>query len=251
MPNSNHLSQAIEDNKDTTSTILPFLVIIYSICVLSIDLLITFNVNFLLSWGMFNISLSDLLLKFSILRSSPIISLFENFDLYKFLFWFILPFIFFNKFIDFKWLSFKYWQKHDYIIFFLFCILCLSSLIFVILSPTLRMFYPGIGMMPYKQKILFFFQQFFWVISWLPGWEFLNRHLLLRACKQLLNGYGWFLVTIVETLYHIYKAMLEILGMFIFSIVACIWSLKRENNLMAFMCHFIIEIGLIFLLLFI
>lgn len=251
MSNNNYSSQEIEDNKDTPFTILPFLIVIYSICVLSIDLLITFNANLLFSWGILNFSLSDVLLKIPIFRNYPIINIFENFDLYKFIFWLVLPFFLFNKFIDFKWLSFKYWQKHDYIVFFLFCILCLSSLIFVILSPTLRMYYPSIGMIPYKQKVFFFFQQFFWIISWLPGWEFLNRHLLLRACRQISNEYGWFFVPIVETLYHIYKAMLEILGMFIFSLIACMWSLKKENNLMALMCHFIIEVGLIFLLLFI
>ncbi|MGC9053555.1 MAG: hypothetical protein ACP5KS_06685, partial [Candidatus Hydrogenedens sp.] len=241
-----------KDNIDTyseTSSLLPIFIIIYSISVLFIDLLITFDTTFIFSWGVLNFSLSDVLLKFPILKHSTYITIFDGFDLYKFIFWLILPFILFNRFIDFKWFSLKYWQKQDYLLFLFFCFLCLLSLIFVILSPTLRMFYPGAGVIPLSQKIQFFLQRFFWVISWLPGWEFLNRHLLLRACRQLSKGSGWFFVTITETIYHIFKPMLEILGMFIFSVVACIWSQKKENNLMAFFCHFIIEIGLIFLLL--
>jgi len=241
-----------QDNNDTsseTSLLVPIIIIIYSTSVLYIDLLITFNTHFLFSWGILNFTLSDVLYKFPLLKHYAFITVFDNFDLYKFIFWLILPFVLFNKFIDFQWFSLKYWQKQDYLIFLFFCLLCLFSLVFVILSPTLRMFYPGTGTIPISQKIQFFLQQFFWIISWLPGWEFLNRHLLLRACRQLSKGSGWFFVTIVETLYHIFKPMLEIFGMFIFSIVACLWSQKRENNLMAFFCHFIIEIGLIFILL--
>lgn len=245
-------NKTVEENNDinnASSLALPIFIIIYTVLILSIDLLITFNTHFFFSWGIFNITLSDILAKVPVIKGSIFILFFENFDLYKFFFWLIVPFIIFNKFIDFKWLSIKYWQRQDYIIFLLFCFLCLSSLVFVILSPTLRMYYPGMGLLPTKQKIIFFLQQFFWIISWLPGWEFLNRHLLLRACRQISKGYGWLGVTLVETLYHIYKAMLEILGMFVFSVIACIWSQRRENNLMAFFCHLIIEIGLIFILL--
>ncbi len=239
-----------KNSKETTPhRLLPILIIIYSVSVLSIDLLITFNINFFFSWGVFNFSLTDILIKIPFLRSYPYVYLFENFDLYKTIFWLLVPFILFNKFIDLQWLSIKHWQKQDYLVFLIFCLLCLSSLGFVFLSPTLQMFYPSMGSLPIKQKAIYFLQQFFWIISWLPGWEFLNRHLLLRACRELSKSYGWFFVTIVETLYHIYKAMLEILGMFIFSIVACLWSQKRENNLMAFFCHFIIEVGLILILL--
>lgn len=242
-------NQDSNETETKTSSLLPIIIIIYSISVLYIDLLITFNTHFFFSWGILNFRLSEVLFKLPTLKHYTFITVFDNFDLYKFIFWLILPFILFNKFIDFKWFSIKNWQKHDYIVFLSFCLLCLFSLIFVILSPTLRMFYPGTGDIPTSQKIQFFLQQFFWIISWLPGWEFLNRHLLLRACRQLSRGSGWFFVPIVETLYHIFKPMLEIFGMFIFSIVACIWSQKRENNLMAFFCHSIIEIGLIFLLL--
>ncbi len=237
-----------KEQNNITPLLFPTIIIIYSISVLFIDLLISFNANFIIHWGVFKLNLTDLLLKIPILKNFSFVTLFEYFDLYKFLFWLIIPFILFNKFIDFKWWSIKRWQKRDYILFSFFFLICFSSLIFVILSPTLQKYYPGMSTLPPKQKILISFQQIFWIISWLPGWEFLNRHLLLRACGQFSKRYGWFLVTVVETLYHISKALLEILGMFIFSFIACIWSQRKEDNLMAFLCHLIIEIGLIFIL---
>ena len=232
---------------------IPFLasitIIAYVISVLIIDTFITFDVHFILSWGKFSISLFDILNKVPVIKYYSYILIFQNFDATKFFLWLIFPFVLFYKFINFGWFSFRSWRKSDYILLSVFIVICLLSLVFVLVSPMLRMYYPGLRGIPFNQKMFFAIQQVLWVISWLPGWEFMNRHLLLRSCQQLSKNYVWLLVPVVETLYHIYKAMLEMTGMFIFSFFACWWSMKRENNIMAFLCHFAVEIGLIVLLL--
>jgi hypothetical protein len=228
---------------------LAVLIIIYTIAVFIIDLLATFDIHFIFNWGILNIDLSHLLNKIPVFKNSLFSFLFIEFDLRKFFLWLILPIIIFNKAVDFYWFSFKSWEKKDFFILLVLTLLCVSSLIFVILSPTLSSYYSGLKELPSKQKVIIFFQQILWIISWLPGWEFLNRHLLLRACRRLHKKYTWFLVPIVETAYHIPKPFLEMLGMSIFSLFACLWTLRKKNNLMAFLCHLFIELGLVILLL--
>ncbi|HOV34068.1 MAG TPA: hypothetical protein PLX23_11985 [Candidatus Hydrogenedens sp.] len=246
---NNHNNTNNDTNKISISTPLAISIIIYTISVLIIDLLATFNIHFIFNWGIFNIDLSYILNKIPAFRNSLFSFLFIDFDLRKFFLWLIIPIIIFNKAVDFYWFSFKSWKKNDYFILLGVSILCVASLVFVILSPTLSSYYLGFKTLPFNQKVIIFFQQIFWIISWLLGWEFLNRHLLLRACLRLNKKYAWIFVPIVETVYHIHKAFLEMIGMSMFSIFACLWTIRKENNLLAFLCHLLIELGLVILLL--
>ncbi len=249
--NNKNSHKNIDNNTSKTnfSTKLAIPIIIYTIAVLIIDLLTTFNIHFIFNWGILNIDLSHVLNKIPLFKNSLFSFLFINFDLIKFFLWLIIPIVVFNRAVDFYWFSFKSWKKNDYLILLMLSILCVASLAFVVLFPTLSSYYHGFKTLPSNQKVIIFFQQIFWIISWLLGWEFLNRHLLLRACLRLNKKYAWILVPIVETAYHIPKPFLEMLGMAIFSIFACVWTIRKENNLMAFLCHLFIELGLVILLL--
>ncbi|MCX8064079.1 MAG: hypothetical protein N3G21_02785 [Candidatus Hydrogenedentes bacterium] len=238
-----------ESNKGHSLKFFSAFIIGYIIFVLTLDFLISMEVEIPLNFTVLRISISDVFYKMGNVRYSAHFNCLSHFDILKFLTWFMIPLLLFQKRIDLKWLSIAKLGKPDLCILMVFSAVCILSLGMIFILPSLRNYYSGLGALPKEAKIIFFLQQVFWIISWLPGWELLNRHLLLKESEALYPDKGWLLVPAVETLYHLSKPIPEAVGMFIFSILATFYTKKRRNNIPAFMCHLAIEIGLITLLL--
>jgi membrane protease YdiL (CAAX protease family) len=87
-----------------------------------------------------------------------------------------------------------------------------------------------------------------WNASWLIGWEFMHRYMLLGAAQKAAPHWGWLLVPLSETLYHLQKPPIEMLGMLALSVVLTLWCMKRGNWLLGFLVHLIIEVELLIFL---
>jgi len=116
--------------------------------------------------------------------------------------------------------------------------------------PSLKQQYPGLSHLPLQERFLHGLVALSWTTSWLIGWEFLHRYVLLRAVTQNFPRFGWLLVPLCETVYHLQKPLLEAGGMAVFSILLTWWSLKRRNLLLPFIAHLFVEVFLIAALVF-
>lgn len=88
----------------------------------------------------------------------------------------------------------------------------------------------------------YFLESMFWVLSWLPLWEFMMRGLLLPFCDKAWPKYGWLVVPLLETAFHGVKPWPEALGMLVFSLVATQWVRQRRNLLLPFLAHLGFEV---------
>lgn len=231
-----------------SSKLFSFLIILYTISFLAIDFLISIDAKIFSNLTFLKMPPTEIFYGLVENEHSSYLKYFSNFDTLKFLTWLILPLCLFHKKVDSKWFTIKNLSKLDLWLTIAFSIVCILSLGGIIILPSLSSYYPGMGHLPLGIRLTFFIQQIFWLISWLPGWEFLNRHLLLRASEDLCKDKGWIIVPIVETLYHLSKPLPEIFGMLIFSILATLYTQRRKNNIPPFLCHLIIELGLVTLL---
>jgi membrane protease YdiL (CAAX protease family) len=112
------------------------------------------------------------------------------------------------------------------------------------LLPGLRDYYPSAGSISGQEKLLFFLTYMIWTASWLPGWEFLHRYVLVQAMENRWAGWGWVIVPISEGLYHLTKSPWECAGMILFSMLATYHTVKRGNMVVAFLVHLVIEMAL-------
>jgi membrane protease YdiL (CAAX protease family) len=175
----------------------------------------------------------------------------SHFDFFKFLFWFTLPFLACIPAMDWKALGFKRWKKWDGPILVGLAIAGLLAVLLIPHIPSLASAYHGLAEVSTSQKAAFLAIQAFWIFSWLLGWEFLHRYVLLRHAAAQWPRYGWLLVPLSEGLYHLPKPGIEALGMVLLSIILTRWALHRGNILLPFLVHLIIEIELVLFLLFI
>ena len=172
----------------------------------------------------------------------------RNFDFFKFLFWFLLPFAACLARMDWQALGTARWKKWDGLILAGLAIAGLAAVFLIPFIPSLSRVYQGLG--GGSEKWAVFVLQSFWVLSWLLGWEFLHRYVLLRHAAAQWPRYGWLLVPLSEGLYHLAKPGIETLGMVVLSIILTRWALRRGNILLPFLVHLLIEIELILFLLF-
>lgn len=114
--------------------------------------------------------------------------------------------------------------------------------------PTLRETYPSLGAAPLSLKLTEGLRLLIWTCSWLPGWEFLHRYVLVTSVQAKWPRFGWLLVPLIEGAYHVQKPWPETLGMVLFSVVATRWTMTRRNVLLPFLAHLIIELELILFL---
>jgi hypothetical protein len=170
--------------------------------------------------------------------------MFYGADLFKFTTWFLIPLIFCLPRMDWGYYGIKRWVRSDYYLLAAAIILELLAVLSVRLFPDLRAALPDLHNESLLPIIL-------WNLSWLLGWEFMHRYLLLRRLSVSFPRFGWLLIPIYEGAYHlVWPTLLMPAGMVLFSLIATYWSFKRRNGLLPFLAHLIIEFQLtVFLLL--
>lgn len=219
----------------------PLFVITYVVVVLGIDSLVAMRVQWPFPWSRLNWDLST---TFPSLRSTP----WAGFDLFKFVFWLLVPFALCLPGMNWKYLLRGPWKKWDLILVGALAVVGMGVMFLIPLVPALSATYLGHGTLTPEQKTQYFLGVLAWNVSWLVGWEFLHRYMLLGAAQKTWPRWGWLLVPLSETLYHLQKPGIEALGMMAFSVVLTLWCMKRGNWLLGFVVHLIIEVELLIFL---
>ena len=189
------------------------LVVVYVFLVLGADTLIAARVEWPFPWVLLDWDLSK---SFPSLRGTP----WAGFDLFKFVFWFVIPFAAGLPGMDWKYLLRGPWKKWDLGFVVALAVLGMGAMFLIPLVPALKATYLGHGTFTPEQKWRYFLGAMAWNASWLIGWEFLHRYMLLGAARKAWPRWGWLLVPLSETLYHLQKPDLEALGMMAFSLGA-------------------------------
>ena len=171
--------------------------------------------------------------------------LLHQFDLFKLTVWGIIPFLLCLWRLDTGWFGLDRWKRSDRALLLVCCVLAVAAVGLVRLVPQLAEIYPAAPQgLAFSKRLLLFGGGLLWVVSWLPAWEFLHRYFLLRRVSADFPQYGWLIVPLSETLYHLQKPPLEAAGMLVFSLLATWWTLKRRNLLLPLLVHLVIEIAL-------
>ncbi len=174
----------------------------------------------------------------------------NRFEVFKFIFWFLVPFLFCLPWMDWRWIGWRQWASADVAIV---CALALLGMVAMLLIPefqSLRSRYPSMSILPLDMKLDYLGSKLVWILSWLIGWEFLHRYLLLRASVRLAPNWGWLLVPLSEGLYHLQKPLLEAAGMVALSVILTQWTLRRRNLVLPLLVHLLIELELLLFVLF-
>lgn len=180
----------------------------------------------------------------------------NGFDLYKFLAWFAIPFALCLFAVVAKplgrvfpplepgYFGFTRWKAVDWV---LLALIAACGLIAVLLIPrfeSLHSIYPTLSDAAVAVREDFLRRQVLWWASWLIGWEFLHRYVLLRHFGERWR-WGWVIVPLSEGLYHLVKPLPEAAGMVLLSVVVTLWALKRRNVMLPFLGHLVIELELL------
>lgn len=177
-------------------------------------------------------------------------------DLFKFTIWFIIPLLIALPSFDLQYFTFRRWKRIDWVLLGAVVIaggLCMLLLPYV---SSLDDYYRGWGTLSMDERWRNAFRALLWTCSWLTGWEFTHRYLLLKKMGEAWPDNGRWLalltVPLIEALYHVIqnKPHLESLGMGALSLVFCAWALHRRNAMLPFLGHLVIELELIVFLFF-
>lgn len=164
-----------------------------------------------------------------------------KFDLFKFTLWFLIPFLFSLRRMDWGWFGVTRLKRWDFLFLGVFLLVCATAVFLVPYLPGVREYYGAIARHGARNPL----GDCLWVVSWLVGWEFLHRYVLLRAADARWARWGWLLVPVSETVYHLQKPLLEAAGMCAFSLIATAWTRARGNMMPAFAVHLGIELTLV------
>ena len=226
------------------------IVIIYIILVLGIDTLAAQRAQWPFPWSRLQWFLST---SYPSLRGT----VWGGFDCFKFLFWFVLPFIASLWWIDWRYLLTRRWKKWDGFLVGGIAVFGMLAMFIIPLVPALQATYPSLGHLESAQKWGYVTRAMIWNFSWLIGWEFLHRYVLLRAVQReemtgrwglpgwKLSQWYWLAVPLSETLYHLQKPLAEAGGMLVFSTILTLWCLSQKKWLVACLVHLIIEVELV------
>jgi len=173
-----------------------------------------------------------------------------GFDLLKFVAWFVIPLAFSVKGMDWGYLGFKRWRLIDFGLLLGLASAGIVAILAVRYIPSLHSFYPSQSGLSPEQKKFFLMYWLSWAGSWLIGWEFLHRYVLVRAFQESRPWLALMVVPLIEGGYHLgQKHWLEALAMTAFSFILCLWTLRRRNALLPFFAHLLIELELLAFLL--
>lgn len=227
------------------------LVIGYVVLVLGVDTLAALGFSWPIEWSIFHWRVDDIWNLLSL--SAPAWAqsrIAQSFDIFKFLFWLVIPFCVCVRRMQWSWFSPRGWTRRDWALLAVLLVGGTVAVLSIRYIPSLARVYQGFSDQPWEERYVKGFAALVWTGSWLVGWEFLHRYVLLRAAALHLPRFGWLLVPLSEIIYHLQKPPWEAVGMAIFSLVLTWWSLKRSNLLLAFIAHLCVELLLTAALLF-
>jgi len=167
-----------------------------------------------------------------------------GFDAFKFVAWFLVPLALALPAMDWGYFGIKRWRRMDWGILAACVLVGAVAVLSISLFPSLRAAYGSHAGASAEAKWFFLSYSLVWTLSWVIGWEFMHRYLLLRPLSDLWPKYGWLIIPFYEGIYHLQKPLLEAGGMFAASAILTFWALKRRNALLPFIAHFIIELEL-------
>jgi len=169
---------------------------------------------------------------------------FLGMDLFKLITWFVIPFVFCIPWMDWAYFGFKRWRRLDYFLLGGLVIAGLIAVIAIPLIPGLREMISTSSASSFSDKVLKFIHNMMWTFSWLLGWEFLHRYLLLRRLGARWPRFGWLLIPVFEGAYHLmwWPAWAMPAAMVAFSLVVTPWALRRRNTLLPFLAHLAVEL---------
>ncbi len=239
-------------NQKKYLTTIPFVCILsYAALVLLADDLAALNVHTPIPWH---------LLRRELGRGNPLsipgksctlLYPLPGFEVFKFTAWFVIPLLFSLKRLDRGWFGLSRMHRTDWIVLAGIIVAGIGAVSIVAFIPGLRQFYPSLAGLPFSEKIAYSGHIVLYTFSWLIGWEFLHRYVLIRTLDKQWPRYGWLLVPVYETAYHVIKHPLEMIAMAVFSILATTWTRRRKNMVLPFIAHLVIELELALFMLFI
>lgn len=191
-----------------------------------VDTLAGYEVDFILDWSTF-------------MWQSPL-----GADFFKFLMWFVLPLALCWP-LDRGWFSIGRWKKVDFGILAVIMLVGGLAMLIIPKVESLQAMYGGMVDMARGDVPNFVLVYLCWTVSWLPGWELIHRYWMLRAFGADIRKLRWLLIPVYEGLYHLQKPPLEMLGMVVFSLVLTSWAIRRQNVLLPFIAHLLIELDLL------
>lgn len=229
------------ENKAQAVSSFPLIAVItYVAAVLTLDTLADHAVSWPFDWSLFHWQ------PVAWMQSAWL----NRIDLFKLIFWLVIPFLFSLRTMEWSWLSPRGWKRNDWFLLGGLLIVGGIAIVCVKFIPTLHAIYPGMSHYPLETRLVYSISYLLWIASWLPGWEFMHRYFLLRVAMKRLPNYGWLLIPIFETVYHLQKPLLEAGGMAVFSLLLTWWCVKRRNLLLPFFAHLYIEVALLLALVF-
>ncbi|MBI1318245.1 MAG: hypothetical protein GC168_04730 [Candidatus Hydrogenedens sp.] len=222
----------------------------YVAAALGIDTLAFYEVEFVIDWGMFKWMGKDVInlihqggAPFEPAARALEHTTFHSFDVFKFLAWFLIPFLMCLPWMDWRAWGWARWKRSDWYLLGALLFVAVAVVFSIPFLPGIRHYYRPVDL-PLKDKFVAIVVYATWTISWLPGWEFLHRYLLLRSLQRLEIKYDWLIVPFVEALYHLPKQILETAGMFLYGFLATRWTKARGSWLLPLLFHLSIELSL-------
>lgn len=168
-----------------------------------------------------------------------------GFDVGKFLLWLVIPLALTWKTLDRGWFDPRRMTRRDGAFLGGLLLLGIGAMFLIPHFPELRETYPSLAGLDAARRLQFFGMFLLWTLSWLVGWEFLYRYVLLTRIARLWPGRAWVLIPVLEFVAHLQKPMLEAAGMFAFSMVLTPWVLRRRCVVPAFLAHLQVELALV------
>lgn len=176
--------------------------------------------------------------------------LFSGFDFFKFIFWLVIPLAFSIRRFEGAWWGWRRIKRPERWLLVAAPFVAIAAMFLIPYLPGLSQYYQQIsGRVSWDQKLAALIHHNIYTVSWLIGWEFLHRYFLLRAVERRWPRWGWLLVPLSETLYHLQKPGVEALAMGIFSLFMTRYTVVRRNALWPLIIHWIIENALLIFLL--
>lgn len=214
-------------------------VLLYVTAVLGVDTLAAMRADWPFPWAR--------LQWFPFADNGP--SVLARFDAFKFFFWFLIPFSVCVPRMDWGAWGVLRWKRRDAVLLAVLALAGVGAMAIIPHVPALDAVYKSGASATPEQKMRAALMMLVWDFSWLIGWEFLHRYVLLRQVHAVWPRFGWLLVPLSEGLYHLQKSRIEALGMVALSLVLSQYTLRRRNILLPLLAHLMIEVQLLLFLL--